>query len=75
MRFGTWNVGTLQRAGLHAAADREWASNKFEILGVEEVRWDKGRTVRERDYNFCWKGKQSPFGIGLFSTSQNRISS
>jgi exonuclease III len=52
MRFGTWNVGSLYRAGSLTAAARELARRKLDLVGVQEVRWDKGGTVRAGDYQF-----------------------
>jgi hypothetical protein len=34
------------------AAARELAKYKLDLVGVEEVRWDKGGTVRAGDYVF-----------------------
>ena len=31
---------------------RELARYKLDLVGVQEVRWDKGATVREGEYNF-----------------------
>jgi exonuclease III len=42
MRFGTWNVRSLYRAGSLRAAARELAGYKLGVVGVQEVRWDKG---------------------------------
>jgi hypothetical protein len=42
MRFGTWNVRRLYRAGSLMAAARESARYKLDLVGVQEVRWDKG---------------------------------
>ena len=57
----TWNVRSLYRAGSVKAAARELARYKLDLVGVQEVRWDKGDTVGAGDYIFC--------------TSQNSISS
>jgi hypothetical protein len=36
-------------------------------VGIQEVRWDKGGTVREGDYNVLYrKGNKSHVGTGLF---------
>jgi len=51
MIFGTWNVRSLYRAGSLTAAARELARCKFDLVGVQEVRWDKGGTIRAGDYN------------------------
>jgi len=58
VRFGTWNVRSLYWAGSLTAAARELAIYKLDLLGVQEVRWDKGGTVSAGDYNFLYgKGK------------------
>jgi exonuclease III len=49
IRFGTWNVGSLCRAGSLAAAARLIARYKLDIVGVQEVRWDKGGIVKAGD--------------------------
>jgi len=54
IKVGTWNVGSLYRAGSLKAAARELARNKLDVVGVQEVRWDKGGTVRAGDYNFFY---------------------
>jgi exonuclease III len=57
-RFGTWNVGSLYRSGFLTAAARELARYKLDLVGVQEVRWDKGATVRAGDCNFFY-GKRN----------------
>ena len=52
MKLGTWNFGSLYRAGSLKAAARELGRYKLDVVGVQEVRWDKGDTVRESDYDF-----------------------
>jgi len=49
MRFGTWNVRRLYRAGSLTAAARELARYKLDIVDVQEDRWDKGGTIRAGD--------------------------
>jgi len=77
MRFGTWNVRSLHRAGSLTAAAGELARYTLDLVGVQEVRWDKRGTVRAGDYNFfCGKGnKKSSIGNRIFCTPQNSISS
>jgi len=41
MKIGTWNVRTLYRAGSLKLAARELARYKLDVVGVQEVRWDK----------------------------------
>jgi exonuclease III len=51
MRFGTWNVRSLYRAGSLTAAARELARYKLDIVGKQEVTWDKRGMVRAGNYN------------------------
>ena len=53
MKIGTWNVRSLYRAVSLKAASRELARYKLDA-GVQEVRWDKGGTVRAGDYDFFY---------------------
>jgi hypothetical protein len=41
MRFGTWNVRSLYRSGSIMTVARELSSYKLDLVGVQEVRWDK----------------------------------
>jgi len=62
MRFGTWNVRSLYRAGslMAAAADRELDRCKLDLVCVQEVRWGRGGTVRAGGYNFVYgKGNEN----------------
>jgi len=65
-RFGTWNVGSLCRAGSLTTAARELSRYKLDLVGVQEVRWDKGGTIRAGNCFFLWKRKQQ-------SSIRNRI--
>jgi exonuclease III len=60
MRFGTWNVRSLYRSGSLITVARELARYKLHLVGVQEVRWEKGGTVRAGDYTFFYgKGNES----------------
>jgi len=54
VKFGTWNVRNLYKAHSFTAAARELAIRvyKFDLMGMQEVRWEKGGMVRAGDYNF-----------------------
>jgi hypothetical protein len=44
MRFGTWNVRSMYRAGSLRAVAEVISKYKLDLVGVEEVRWDGGGT-------------------------------
>jgi len=57
--FGTWNVRSLYRAGSLTTVAWELAKYKLDLVGVQEVRWEKWGMVGAGDYNFfLWKRKQ-----------------
>jgi hypothetical protein len=51
-------VRSLYRAGSLTAAARELARYKSDLVGVQEVRWDKEDTVERGDYSFLSMGKE-----------------
>ena len=76
MIFGTLNVRTLDRVGSLTVPPRELARYKLDLVGVQEVRWDKGSTVKAGDYNFfCGKETETINWEKDFFTPQNSISS
>jgi hypothetical protein len=42
MKFGTWNVRSMYRAGSLRAVAEEIPKYKLDSVGVPEVRWDGG---------------------------------
>ena len=71
MRFCTWSVRSLYRAVSPTAAGRELARYELDLLGVQEVRSEKGGTLRTGDYSFFYgKGNENlQLGTGLFYTT------
>ena len=58
--LGTRNVRSLYRAGALMTADRELAIYKLDLVGVQEVRWEKEGTVKAEDYCFFYgKGNEN----------------
>ena len=72
MRFGTWNVRSLYRAGSLTTAARELPRYKLDLVGVQEVRWDNGGTIRAGNDSFFYgKGNENnQLGTGFFYTTE-----
>ena len=68
IKLGTWNVRSLYRADSLKAAARELARYKLDVVGVQEVRWDKEGTVRAGDYNFFYgkENEKHQLGTGFY---------
>jgi exonuclease III len=54
MRFGTWNVRSLLRTGALKTVARELGKHRLDLVGVQEVRWEKSGTERAEDYTFFY---------------------
>jgi exonuclease III len=68
MRFGTWNARSLYRIGSLKTVARELGKHKIDLVGVQEVRWEKGGTERAEDYT-CFYGQGNGdhrLGTGFF---------
>jgi len=49
------------------AASRELSIYKLDLVGIQEVRWDKGGVVSAGDFNvFYGKERKNQLGTGLF---------
>jgi hypothetical protein len=70
--LGTGNVRSLYRAGSLTAAARELARYKLDLVGVQEVRWNKEGTVKLGDYSFFYgKGNENyKLGTGFFDITE-----
>jgi hypothetical protein len=59
MSFDTWNVSILYCSGSLKTVAWELARYKWDLVGVQEVRWDKGGTAPAADYTlFCGQGNK-----------------
>jgi len=68
MKIGTWKVRNLYSAGSLKVAARELSIYKLDVVVVQEVRWDKGSTVRAGYCDFFYrKGNENyQLGTGFF---------
>jgi hypothetical protein len=58
-RFGTWNVRRMYRAVLLRTVAEKVSKYKYDLMGVQEVRWDRGGTELPGQYTFFY-GKGNP---------------
>ena len=72
MRCGTLNVRGQYREGSFTAAARELARYKLDLVGVQEVRWDK-RAQEGQGINFFYGKGKKKIGNRIF-IQQNSIS-
>jgi exonuclease III len=54
IRFGTWNTRSLYRIGSLKTVAGELGKYKLDLVGVQEVRWEKGGTELAEDYTFFY---------------------
>jgi exonuclease III len=67
MRFGTWNVRSMYRAGSLRVAREEISKYKLDLVGVQ-VRCDEGGTEQAGEYTFFYvkANKNHELGTGFF---------
>jgi exonuclease III len=54
MRFCTWNVRSMYRAGSLRAIAEEISKYNLDLVGVQEVRCDGGGTEPAAEYTFFY---------------------
>jgi hypothetical protein len=52
---GTWTVRSLYKAGSLMTVAREMPKYKLDLVGVQEVRWDRGDTEPAGEYTFFYE--------------------
>jgi hypothetical protein len=67
MGFEMWNVRSLYRTGSLKMVERELRKYKLDLMGVKEVRWEKGGTELAEDYTFfCGaRNEEDQLGTGF----------
>jgi exonuclease III len=73
MRFGTWNVRSLYRAGSRMTVSRELSRNRTDLAGIQEVRWEGSGTAPAGEYTFLY-GKENEnheLGTGFLCIRQS----
>jgi exonuclease III len=63
-----YEIWQMYRSGSFTTVVMELARYKLDLVGVQEVRWDKAETVRAGDYTLvCRKGNENQLlGTGFF---------
>jgi exonuclease III len=64
LRFCTWNFRSLYRPGSLKTVARELGKYTLDLVGVQEVRWDKGGTERAEDYTFFYGAANEDHQLG-----------
>jgi hypothetical protein len=55
VRFGTWNVRSLCRAGSLVTVSKELSKYKLHLVGVQEVRLEGGGTKLAGECTFFYR--------------------
>jgi hypothetical protein len=59
MKFGTRHDRSPYRSGSITTVARDFARHKLDLVGVQELMWGKGGTVRAKNYFFYEKGNEN----------------
>jgi hypothetical protein len=68
VRFGTWYVRTVYRAGSLTKLAEEITEYKLDLVGVQEVRWDRADTEPAGQYILFYRmrNENHELGTGFF---------
>jgi exonuclease III len=75
MKFGTWNVGSLYRTGSLTTVVWELRKYKLDLVGAQEVRWEKAGTEWAEDYTFFYGQGNGDHQLGTGFFIHKRIAS
>jgi hypothetical protein len=69
MRFGAWKARSRYRTGSLKTAESKLGNYTLHLVGVQQVRWEKGGTERAENYIFFYgEGSEDhQFGKGFFA--------
>jgi exonuclease III len=73
MRYGTWNVRSLYRAGSLKTVASELRNYKLDLVGVQEVRWEKEGTEKAEDCTFFYGKGNEDHQLGMGFIVHKRI--
>jgi exonuclease III len=73
MRFDKWNIRSLYRAGSLVTVSKELSKYRLDLLGVQEVRWDKGGTDLAGEYTFFYRKGNENHELGTSFFVHERI--
>jgi hypothetical protein len=60
MRFGTWDIRSLYRAGSLLTLSKELSKCKLDLKGMQEFRWEGGGSELTGQYTFFYeKGNEN----------------
>jgi hypothetical protein len=54
MKSGMWNIRSNYRTGSMKTVVRELGKHKLDLMGFQEVKWEKSGTERAEDYTFFY---------------------
>jgi exonuclease III len=64
MRFDTWNIRSLYRSSSCKTVARKLRKYELDLVGVQEVRWDKGGTEQAKDCTFLYEAGNEDHQLG-----------
>jgi hypothetical protein len=68
MPFGTWSARSMYRAGLLRVVQEEISIYMLDLVGIQEVSWDRGGTEPAGQYTFFYRKRNQnhELGTGFF---------